>query len=75
MRETGRVKPIGQVLPALNLLPWAQVSFAPGIGGPGRIKCLLGLRTEELIWQMGLSDLELLSFTVDIGSLGGPRGV
>lgn len=38
------------------------------------MKCLLGLSTEEPIWKIGLSNLEPLSLTVDVGDLGGPGG-
>lgn len=48
----------GQVLPALDFLSWGQVSFAPSVGVPGRVTCLLGLNTGELMWKVGLSDLE-----------------
>lgn len=45
---------------------------ALGIGRPGRMKSLLGFSTEELLWKMGLSDLEPLRQTFDFGDLGGP---
>lgn len=49
----GKGWPAGQVLHAMDLLLWGQVSFAPGVRVPSRKKCFWGLRMQGLLWSIG----------------------